>query len=262
MSKVHVWRQREIEWPTFWDTFFPCFTEKNYEAICDVFDDNWLLTSKWSDGFEKFEEKIKKVRDGVVEEDFWDGNYFIATINKDNVFFHTCFPEEDEDGFELGIEETLTLIQECKEINYVGNETRACKRKKADEVKIIVASFDELGEIHKDYVFTEPLIITKENYVVGQNLRLEDALYLKLGETRKLKLNPFGNHVSESVKDVDLAELPKGLELKVGAKVALAVPYVGNTLGKVLEVNEKTAKVDFNHPRAGELVYCTVTRIG
>ena len=191
MTNAYVWKLEEYEDPIFWDTFFPSFKEGNDRLLYWVFNDDRLLTRPWSKGFENFENKIKRVRDGLIEEELWDGNYFIATVTKDSVFFHTVFPEEDEDGFNLGINETLKLINECKEINYVGNETRACKRKKADEVKIIVASFDELGKIHKDYVFTEPLIITKENYVVGQNLRLEDALYLKLGETRKLKLNPF-----------------------------------------------------------------------
>ena len=87
MSKIHVWKQNEIERPRFWDTFFPCFNEENYESLCLVLDDDRLLTRRWSDGFEKFEEKIKKVRDEAIEESLWDGNYFIATITKDELTF-------------------------------------------------------------------------------------------------------------------------------------------------------------------------------
>ena len=262
MGELHVWKECDYDRPCFWDCFFPYFSEGNYRRIWCVFDDNELLTRPWDEGFAKLERNIIDVRDGKIENVEWDGDYYVASITKDSVFFHTCFPEEDEYGYKLGIEDSLELIRECREVNYDDNETRAFKRQKEEWVKVVVAGFNEQGEIHQDYVFPKPLVISKDDFIVGQNLDLKDALYLKMGETRKLRHNPFGNYVPWYVKDVDLSELPKDLDLKAGMTVGLAVPGEGNTIGKVLEVNGKTAKVDFNHPRAGELVYCTVTRIG
>ena len=262
MKLIHVWKKPDYINPTFWDCLFPYFYDLKSRRIWCVFEDNDLLTRAWDEGFKCFEQNILDVRDGKIENAEWDGDYYVASITKDSVFFHTCFPEEDSYGFKLGIDETLEIIHECNEINYIGNETRAGKREKADEAKIVVAAFTEGGEIHEEFVYSDPIAITNSNFISDKNLNLRNALYLRKGETRKFKLNPFGNYVSWYIKDVDLSELPKDLDLKVGMTVGLAVPEEGNMIGKVLEVNEKAAKIDFNHPRAGELVYCTVTRIG
>ena len=134
-------------------------------------------------------------------------------------------------------------------------------RRESDEVEVIVNPIS----INEDFdcnLFDNPLTVTRERYILPPCMDLDQLLYLNLNESRLVKVHPYGFRQSGLIKEVDLSELPNDLEIKVGMTVGLAVPSEGNTLGKVLEVNGKTAKVDFNHPRAGELVYCTVTRIG
>ena len=169
----------------------------------------------------------------------------------------------------LSFDFVKVLIDECLNFNFKGGISRI-PHPYEESVEIALSTHDANGIICDEYVVNEVVSLSPTSgrheviYVFpnGGKFDLDVALYLMIGETKEVVQKPFGSLRISLVKEVDLSELPNDLEIKVGMTVGLAVPGEGNTIGKVLEVNDKTAKVDFNHPRAGELVYCTITRIG
>lgn len=67
----------------------------------------------------------------------------------------------------------------------------------------------------------------------------------------------FGGHDPEALLEIPKTELPP--ESLIPETVIHASGPKGQTInGKVIEVNEQTVIVDFNHPLAGQELYCAV----
>ncbi len=90
---------------------------------------------------------------------------------------------------------------------------------------------------------------------------LEKALEgMTVGDTKKVTIEPdqaYGQVIKEAIIEVDKDQMPEEL-WKVGAQVQ-AQGNDGRILrGKVVELKEKTAVVDFNHPLAGKTLHFDV----
>ncbi len=90
---------------------------------------------------------------------------------------------------------------------------------------------------------------------------LEKALEgMAVGDTKQVTVEPdeaYGQVIKEAIIEVDKNQMPEEL-WKVGAQVQ-AQGNDGRVLrGKVTELKEKTAVVDFNHPLAGKTLHFDV----
>jgi len=84
---------------------------------------------------------------------------------------------------------------------------------------------------------------------------LELALYgLKLGDKQDVGIEPmyaFGMPDDEAIQDLPRSDFPDTLALEPGLIMAFATPEGEDIPASILEVDDATVKVDFNHPLAG-----------
>jgi len=84
---------------------------------------------------------------------------------------------------------------------------------------------------------------------------LELALFgLKAGDHQRLRISPengFGAHDPNGIHEMPRAAFPPGMELEEGQIIGFDTPAGEELPGAILEVDEDTVKVDFNHPLAG-----------
>ncbi|MGB0721698.1 MAG: FKBP-type peptidyl-prolyl cis-trans isomerase [Gammaproteobacteria bacterium] len=99
----------------------------------------------------------------------------------------------------------------------------------------------------------EPLEFTLGDGTMDEGL---ETLILGMGEgeTREVEVGPgiaFGERDDAAMEDIPLSDFPKDMELEPGTVVEFegeggeAVPAV------IVEIDDKQARVDFNHPLAG-----------
>lgn len=89
---------------------------------------------------------------------------------------------------------------------------------------------------------------------------LEMALYgLKAGDRQCLSIEPrdaFGFSDPDNVHDMPREEFPAEVDLQPGLIMSFSTPSGEEIPGAIMEVNEATVKVDFNHPLAGhEIIF-------
>jgi FKBP-type peptidyl-prolyl cis-trans isomerase SlpA len=118
---------------------------------------------------------------------------------------------------------------------------------------LIETSFDE-----------DPVEITMSQGDITEGMEL--ALFgLKEGDRQTLTLTPeqgFGYREEDNVHDMPLSDFPKDLPPEVGLSYSFESPDNGEIPGTVLSVTEDTAKIDFNHPLAGQEIVFTVEILG
>jgi FKBP-type peptidyl-prolyl cis-trans isomerase SlyD len=85
---------------------------------------------------------------------------------------------------------------------------------------------------------------------------------MKVGETKQVTVSPeggYGDVDEDQIDEVDLGDFPEGVEPQVGLELEMADEDGQPVYGKVLEVGEESATVDFNHPLAGKDLNFEVT---
>ncbi len=106
----------------------------------------------------------------------------------------------------------------------------------------------------------EPMTITMGdgNFMPG----MEMAIYgLKEGDEQTITLTPeqaYGYPDQQLIHDMPLTDFSAELQPETGQIIAFTLPNGEETPGMILEVNDESAKVDFNHPLAGHEVVFTV----
>ncbi len=83
---------------------------------------------------------------------------------------------------------------------------------------------------------------------------------LEKGDERKVEVKPeegYGPTIPEAVIEVEKTQLPQELQ-QTGARVQSQSPDGQTLRGRVTELKESTATIDFNHPLAGETLYFDV----
>lgn len=106
----------------------------------------------------------------------------------------------------------------------------------------------------------EPLTYTQgENQLIAG---LEQALEgLKAGDNKKVTVSPedgYGQLNPEALIEVPKNHLPEDA-WEIGAMVTAAGPEGQEIQGRVANLAETTATIDFNHPLAGNTLYFDVT---
>jgi len=85
---------------------------------------------------------------------------------------------------------------------------------------------------------------------------LENQLYgMKIGDTRSIVVTPqdgYGEVDPQALIDVPRAEFPADLPLEVGIELDIRDEDGEIFPASVVEVNQNTVRLDFNHPLAGE----------
>ncbi|MBU0499227.1 MAG: FKBP-type peptidyl-prolyl cis-trans isomerase [Gammaproteobacteria bacterium] len=102
----------------------------------------------------------------------------------------------------------------------------------------------------------EPLTCTLGDGTLRPGMEL--ALYgLKSGDTQSLTLEPeqaYGLHDSSLIHQVERGLFPDSLLPAEGQIISFSLPNGQETLGAVLELEENSLTIDFNHPLAGRQV--------
>ena len=110
----------------------------------------------------------------------------------------------------------------------------------------------------------EPVTITLGNNDVTKGMEL--ALFgLKEGDTQTLTLTSeqgFGKRDEDNIHDMPLSDFPEDLAPEVGLSYSFESPEDGEIPGTVLSIKDDTAKIDFNHPLAGQEIIFTVEILG
>lgn len=118
---------------------------------------------------------------------------------------------------------------------------------------VIESSFDE-----------DPVEITMGHGDISEGMEL--ALYgLKEGDSQTLTLTPdqgFGARDEDNIHDMPLSDFPEELPPEVGLSYSFESPEGEEIPGTVTELGNETAKVDFNHPLAGQEIVFTVNILG
>lgn len=116
------------------------------------------------------------------------------------------------------------------------------------------------GETVDSNVDAEPLTFTQgSNQIIPG---LESALEgRKTGDTFKVSVQPedgYGIFSDEAFIDVPKAHLPPEAQ-EIGAQLTAVGPEGQELYGVVIEMAEEMAKLDFNHPLAGQVLHFDVT---
>jgi len=83
----------------------------------------------------------------------------------------------------------------------------------------------------------------------------EGVLGMEVGETKELALSPeqaYGPHIAEAVQVVPKETFPEGFDFEVGGMVQGSNPEGRPMVGTILEHQEESVTLDFNHPMAGK----------
>jgi FKBP-type peptidyl-prolyl cis-trans isomerase SlpA len=110
----------------------------------------------------------------------------------------------------------------------------------------------------------EPVEITMGNGDVTEGMEL--ALFgLKEGEKQTLTLTAeqgFGERDEDNIHDMPVDDFPVDMQPEVGMSYSFESPEDGEIPGTVLSVENDTARIDFNHPLAGQQIVFTVDILG
>jgi len=85
----------------------------------------------------------------------------------------------------------------------------------------------------------------------------EGVIGMEKGDEKDIKLKPeeaYGAPREELIRDIPKEHLPKEQEPKVGMMLLMATKEGQQIPAKIVEVTEKTIKVDLNHPLAGKVL--------
>ncbi|MBT4825009.1 peptidylprolyl isomerase [Candidatus Woesearchaeota archaeon] len=100
----------------------------------------------------------------------------------------------------------------------------------------------------------EPLVFTIDEKQVVKGFN--DAVKgMKVGEEKEFKLEPkdaYGDQNPQLIQEVPIDKLPENVEAKVGMVLALKGPDGKQYGARIIELGEKTFKIDLNHPLAGK----------
>jgi FKBP-type peptidyl-prolyl cis-trans isomerase SlpA len=110
----------------------------------------------------------------------------------------------------------------------------------------------------------EPVEINMGNGDVTEGMEL--ALFgLKEGDKQTLTLTPeqgFGIRDEGNIHDMPLSDFPEDLPPEVGLSYSFESPQDGEIPGTVVSIKDDMAKIDFNHPLAGQQIIFTVDILG
>lgn len=120
----------------------------------------------------------------------------------------------------------------------------------------------ENGEVIDSNADDAPLtyIQGEEQLAFGLEQVLEGK---KAGENLKLSIPPedgYGTVSEDAFIEVPLEHLPKEAR-QPGAVITAVGPQKQELQGRVTEIHEQTATIDFNHPLAGQALHFNVTII-
>lgn len=127
--------------------------------------------------------------------------------------------------------------------------------KKGDKVKVHYNGTLEDGTVFdSSEKHAEPL---EFEIGAGQIIKgFEDAvLQMKKGQEKDVKIKPseaYGEHNAQLIRKVPKDQLPKGQELKAGMMLAVRLPNGMQLPAKIMDVENDSVTIDFNHPLAGK----------
>ena len=106
----------------------------------------------------------------------------------------------------------------------------------------------------------EPLTYVQGSRQIIWGLEKELA-GMKVGDSKDVTVTPedgYGSVQQEAFVEVSKAQLPEEA-WEVGAQIQGQGPRGQVVRGRVIEINENEAKIDFNHPLAGKTLFFAVT---
>jgi len=119
------------------------------------------------------------------------------------------------------------------------------------------------GETIDSNVDAEPLTFTQGSNEIIPGLE-QAVAGRKAGETFKVSIQPedgYGVVSEEAFIEVPKEHLPPEA-WEIGAQLTAVGPEGQELYGVVIELAEEIAKLDFNHPLAGEVLHFDVTILG
>ena len=116
------------------------------------------------------------------------------------------------------------------------------------------------GYLLEDTFEEEPITFQMGTGELAEGLEFA-IMGLQEGDEQTLDIGPdlaFGFPDDEAIQTVDRSEFDSDIELKDGLILEFSTPSGDSLPGTILEFDDKTVKVDFNHPLAGQTVRYTV----
>ena len=136
-----------------------------------------------------------------------------------------------------------------------------------DTVTVAYTAALENGEIIEQSETEHPVTLS----IGGGRLfkAVEASLFgMEPGETRQINVQPedaYGHHVDELVQSIPVAAFKGKITPKPGMILSLTLQREDGehiVPATVVEVNDDTITVDYNHPLAGQVIVYTVKLIG
>lgn len=90
----------------------------------------------------------------------------------------------------------------------------------------------------------------------------EAMIGMEKGQSKDIKLPPteaYGDHNPQMLKKVPKDQLPKDQEIKAGTVLLVQLPNGMQLPVKVVELDDKEATIDMNHPLAGKKLNFKIT---
>ncbi len=138
--------------------------------------------------------------------------------------------------------------------------------KEGDKVKIHYKGTFEDGEVFDSSDGREPIEFTIGEHRVVPGF--ENAVVgMKVGDKKQIKLEPkdaYGEPYPEMIQDVPIEVLTQsGIKPEKGLVLGVSPPQApGQQLrAKIVEVGERTVKLDMNHPLAGKTLNFELERV-
>lgn len=95
---------------------------------------------------------------------------------------------------------------------------------------------------------------------------LEKEIYgMAVGESKSVNVNPaegYGDFDSEAIVDMQKSEFPEDIPMKEGVELQMIDEDGEELVAVIVEVGDKTVKLDFNHPLAGKELHFDVKITG
>ena len=126
--------------------------------------------------------------------------------------------------------------------------------KQGDRVRVHFTGKTSDGNVFASSYGQEPL-----EFTIGEGIMLpgiERAVTgMGVGEQKTANINPdeaYGPHRSELILEVERTEFPPHVQPEEGMQLQVPQPDGNVVILTVLEVKEKTVRLDANHPLAGQ----------
>ncbi len=171
-----------------------------------------------------------------------------------------------EESFHGRAVRTIEYYSLAKKLLFLGCKNRSCffkltkeryimsTAKKGDSVKVHYTGTLDSGEVFDSSLEREPIAFT-----LGVGMMIpgfdKGVMGMAVGEKKKVNIpcdEAYGPHSEDNMMQIPKAEVPPGMEPKVGMMVEMRSPEGHSVPVKIAAISDEFVTLDGNHPLAGQ----------